>query len=82
MQFLLTFPNLFELKRFVDHPIFAKWVRRKGTVHSGRFITLRTLPVHTLMKKELIEEFPTTRVVYKERAKSGFKYTTIQKRDF
>ena len=82
MQYLITFPNLFELKRFVDHPIFSKWIRRQGTIHSGRFITINTPVKNTIIFQQFLTKFPTARVVIKQPSKSGFKYTTLQKGDF
>lgn len=85
MRLLIIFPNLFEFKRFTEQfDLNTEVMRRVAVIHPPRFISIPIpTPFETrYMLSYLKHEFPTIRAVSKTSAKSGFKYTTLQKGAF
>jgi len=77
--FLITFPNIFETKRFLEDDTYAKWFRRNGIQYNSRHISIRSSIALTIPLNSFIEDSPTTIVVCKESHKGKVKYTRLSK---
>ena len=78
-KILITFPNAFETKRFIEDKVYAKWFERRGIKYNSRHITIKLHTKSMSLIENFIKKFPTTLVVLKEPNKGKFKYTKLSK---
>ena len=78
-ELLITFPNAFETKRFIEHPLYSKWFTRRGTRHNSRHVTIAEYDEFDLLILSLLKNFSTALIVLKKPNKNKFKYIKLSK---
>jgi len=78
-ELLITFPNAFETKRFIEHPLYSEWFTRRGTRHNSRYVTIAQYAEFGHLAISLLKDFSTAIIALKKPNKGKFKYTKLSK---